>query len=148
MRAKVEADWLAEETARLLGERANGLLTELKGGKPLADIAAALALSVETAPGLSRTTDAVGLGAAGVEAAFAGLDGHEAVVPSANGDAQVLLVVDKASRPTPDAQRVAAERDRLSQSIADDMLDQLISRLQSETPVTVNQTAIDRALSF
>jgi peptidyl-prolyl cis-trans isomerase D len=148
VRAKVEADWLAAETARLLGERANALLDELKGGKALADIATALSLNVETAPGLSRNSDAVGLGAAGVEAAFAGLDGHKAVVLSANGDAQILLMVDKANRPTADAGRVASETERLSQAMSDDLLDQLINRLQLETPVTVNQAAIDRALNF
>jgi peptidyl-prolyl cis-trans isomerase D len=148
VRAKVEADWLADETNRLLAERANGLLERVKGGMTLAALATELNLTVETAPGLSRTTQSVGLGAAGVEAAFAGVAGHKALVPSTNGDQQVLLVVDAANRPTPDAGRVAEQKDALSSALSDDLLDQLIGRLQLDTPVTVNQGAIDRALNF
>lgn len=148
VKTRVAADWLEEETARLLDEKAEALTAEIKAGKSLAEIATALALTVETATGLSRGAEAIGLGAAGVDAAFATEEKQAAVVASANGDARVLLVVDKAGRPTADAGRVEGEKARVAQSVSDDLLEQLVGRLRTETPVTVDQAAIDRALNF
>ncbi|MBX8828535.1 hypothetical protein HBA93_23290, partial [Ochrobactrum sp. SFR4] len=39
-------------------------------------------------------------------------------------------------------------RDAISSRIGDDLLEQLVGRLQSEYPVKINQTLMDQALSF
>ncbi|NJR13260.1 MAG: peptidylprolyl isomerase, partial [Phyllobacteriaceae bacterium] len=148
VKTRVAADWLAAETDRLLGARAEALLAEIKAGKTLAEIAANLALEVETAPSLSRGGENIGLGTGGVEAAFGGAQGESLIVPSTNGDAQILLTIDKIVRPDAVSGRVAAEKDRVSQVLTDDLLAQLINRLQLDTPVSVNQAAIERALAF
>ena len=145
---RVTADWTGAEADRLIAEKANTLLTELKGGKSLTDIAAALSLSVETAPGLSRTNQNATLGETGVQAAFGGPQGHKAIVASGADGAQILINVDKVTRPEADAGRVTGELDQLNTAISNDLLDQLIGRLRIETPVKVNQTAVDQALNF
>ena len=148
VKARVTADWTSAEADRLIAEKANILLTELKSGKSLLDIAGPLSLGVETVPGLSRTNQNATLGEAGVQSAFGGPQGHKAIVASGADGAQILINVDKVSRPEPDAGRVSAETAQLNAAISNDLLDQLIARLRVNTPVKINQTAIDQALNF
>lgn len=145
---RVTADWTNAEANRLIAEKGNALLGELKAGKSLADIATGLSLAVETAPGLSRTNQNATLGQAGVAAAFGGPQGHKAIVPSGADGAQILISADLVSRPEADAGRVSAEAEQLNAALSNDLLDQLIGRLRIDTPVKVNQTAIDQALNF
>ena len=148
VKARVTVDWTSAEADRLISEKASTLLAELKAGKSLNDIAAALSLSVETAPGLSRTNQNATLGEIGVQSAFAGPQGHTAVVASGADGAQILISVDKVSRPEADAGRVTNEAGQLNAAVSNDLLDQLIARLRVNTPVKINQTAIDQALNF
>ncbi len=39
-------------------------------------------------------------------------------------------------------------RDRFASAISDDLLDQLVARLQIEYPVTIDRGAVQQALSF
>jgi peptidyl-prolyl cis-trans isomerase D len=148
VKPRVSTDWTGAEADRLIAEKANGLLTELKAGKSLTEIATGLSLAVETAPGLSRTNQNATLGEAGVQAAFGGPQGHKAVVSSGADGAQILINVDTVSRPEADAGRVKDELEQLNVAVSNDLLDQLIGRLRVDTPVKVNQTAIDQALNF
>ncbi len=148
VKARVTADWTSAEADRLIAEKANALLTELKTGKSLIEIATGLALTAETTPGLSRTNQNPTLGDAGVQAAFGGPQGHKAVVSSGADGAQILINVDLVSRPEPDAGRVKDEIAPLNTAVSNDLLDQLIGRLRVDTPVKVNQTAINQALNF
>jgi peptidyl-prolyl cis-trans isomerase D len=148
VRDRVVSDWKDAEANRLIGERANVLLGELKGGKALSQIATDLALEAETVSSLSRDNSQTSLGSAGVQAAFGGPQGHLTVAPAETDGAQVLISVDKVARPEPDAGRVASEVAPLNEALSDDVLDQLIARLRIDTPVQVNQRVIDQALNF
>ncbi|MGL4404535.1 MAG: peptidylprolyl isomerase, partial [Notoacmeibacter sp.] len=148
VKARVTTDWTDAEGDRLIAAKANELLGELKAGKPLVDIATAFALAVESTPGLSRTNQNPTLGEIGVQAAFGGPQGHKAVVASGTDGAQILINVDKVTRPEADAGRVSGQMDQLNATVSNDLLDQLIGRLRVDTPVKVNQTAIDQALNF
>lgn len=148
VKARVTTDWTAAEADRLMEEKSAALLAELKAGKSLSDIATDLSLSVETVTGLSRTNQNATLGEAGVFAAFGGPQGHKAVVSSGADGAQILIHVDNVTRPEPDAGRVSGEGAGLNMAVSNDLLDQLIARLRIDTPVKVNQTAIDQALNF
>ncbi|MBX8814651.1 peptidylprolyl isomerase, partial [Ochrobactrum sp. MR34] len=67
-----------------------------------------------------------------------------------NKDTQILFQVTETTEPA----GVSAEslpqgtRDAISSRIGDDLLEQLVGRLQSEYPVKINQTLMDQALSF
>ena len=148
VKARVTADWTSAEADRLIAEKANTLLTELKAGKSLTEIATGLGLAIETAPSLSRTNQNATLGEVGVQSAFGGPQGHKVIVASDADGAQILINVDKVTRPEADAGRVAGELDQLNAAVSNDLLDQLIGRLRIDTPVKVNQTAIDQALNF
>jgi hypothetical protein len=52
------------------------------------------------------------------------------------------------SRPEADAGRLTGELEQLNAAVSNDLLDQLIGRLRVDTPVKVNQTAVDQALNF
>ncbi len=148
VKARVTTDWTAAEADRLMEEKSAALLAELKAGKSLSDIATGLSLSVETVTGLSRTNQNATLGEAGVFAVFSGPQGHKAVVSSGADGAQILIHVDNVTRPEPDADRVSSDGAALNMAVSNDLLDQLIARLRIDTPVKVNQTAIDQALNF
>jgi peptidyl-prolyl cis-trans isomerase D len=71
-------------------------------------------------------------------------------VPGAAGDTQIVFHVTDVVHPVgagPDA--LAPEmRERLASGIANDLLDQLVARLQAQYPVSVDRGAMQQALSF
>lgn len=150
VRDQVVADWVDQEASRRLGERAAEIEKQVADGTPLADIAAELELEVQTRRGLGRGDDDADLGQAGVQAAFGVAQGETAVVPSPDGEAQIVLRVTEVAQPMdagPDA-LPEGTRNRYAQAYANDLLEQLVARLQTEYPVTIDRGAIQQALSF
>jgi peptidyl-prolyl cis-trans isomerase D len=150
VRAQVIADWRDEQVSTRLAERAEAARKELADGKSFAEIAAGLGLQVETKRGIKRASEDIDLGEAGVAAAFGVARGGVGVVTGPNDRAQIVFRVTEVFEPIgagPDA--VPAEtRDALSRGMSDDLLDQLVAKLQAQYPVRVNQTAINQALTF
>ncbi len=150
VRERVAEDWRQAEIATRLQARATEIEERVEGGTPLADIAAELELTVETKRGLSRGANDGELGAEGVAAVFSVPQGAAATSPSPDGTAQHVFVVTEAAQPMgagPDT--VAPElRERMTSGMSDDLLDQLVARLQTVYQVGVNQSAINQALSF
>ena len=150
VRDQVEADWIAQETTERLAARAAEIEKQLKDGKPFAEIATALDLEVQTKRGLKRQADDADFGQAGVASAFGVARNGTGVFPAPTGDAQVVFRVTDVVVPAdagPDSVPQEAS-DRFASGIADDLLDQLVARLQTEYPVTIDRTAIEQALSF
>jgi peptidyl-prolyl cis-trans isomerase D len=147
VRERVVADWKAEQTAAALMTRVEDLRQRLAGGEPLSAIAAELNLQVETRYGLQRGSEDPVFGAQALAAAFDGPRGTIGLAEAANGSGQVLMQV---SEIVGSGQQMIgdAEREQIASSAANDLLDQVISRLQTEYPVSINQTAGERALSF
>jgi peptidyl-prolyl cis-trans isomerase D len=145
---KAVADWTAEQQKAALAVKATELKTEAQKGKSLADIAAPLGIAVESKSNITRTTDDPVLGHGGVVAAFSGA--VDTVATSVGGDetTQILLkVTDVNTSPTTDAlnnqdQQIAA----IANAAGDDILDQIVSTLQSKYTVNVNQTLAEQAM--
>ncbi|MDP3897086.1 MAG: SurA N-terminal domain-containing protein [Mesorhizobium sp.] len=150
VRAKVVADWTAAETERLLSTKAAELQKRLKDGDDFAAIAAELGLEKQTKRGLKRGADDPDLGAAGVAAVFASAPGAAGVAATPAGDARNLFKVIEVLEPVgAGADALPAESQAsFASGMADDLLDQLVARLQTEFGVTTNQAAIQQALSF
>ena len=112
--------------------------------------AADLGLDAQTRYGLKRNADDGDLGRSGVAAAFGVAKGGAGVTPAGSGDAQIVFrVVDVAQPIDAGADAVPEDQRRaFAGNISDDLLDQLVARLQTVYPVTVSQSAIDQALSF
>ena len=150
VRDQVAADWTDMKTLEALGEKATEMKERLDRGADLAAIAEELSVAVETKYSLNRGgADAV-FGDAAVASAFSGPSGVAAVANDASGDNKILLKVTSVN----DASTVSADsvspeqRGQVSQQIADDILEQMVSRLQADYGVSVNRSLAERALAF
>jgi peptidyl-prolyl cis-trans isomerase D len=149
-RARVAADWAANQASTRLAQKAAETETALRGGKSMAELAGELGLEAQTRRGLKRNGTDADLGEAGIAAVFGVTRGESGVVPGAAGDTQIVFHVTDVVHPVgagPDA--LAPEmRERLASGIANDLLDQLVARLQAQYPVSVDRGAMQQALSF
>lgn len=147
VRDDVVADWQAEQRAAALAARAEELRASVADGTPLADIATELGTNVRTEYNLQRDSENPTFGPEAIAAAFAGPGGHVATAQDANGAGQIVMRVNEvaisASNAIPDQERTAIAR-----SGGDDLLDQLVTRLQAEYPVRINQQLGTQALGF
>lgn len=150
VREKVVADWTAMKTAEALGAKATELKERLAKGAELSAIAEELSVAIETKYALGRNgADAV-FGEAAVASAFSGPKDLVEVASDASGDNRILMKVNSvndASSVTADSVSIEQRR-QVSQQIADDILDQMVARLQSDYRVSVNRQLAERALAF
>ena len=83
-------------------------------------------------------------------AIFGGAEGSSGLVAAPTGDAQIVFKVTEVFEPAgADANSVPEDAQAsFASGMADDLLDQLVAKLQSEYGVTVNRSAIEQALAF
>ncbi|MEM5495115.1 SurA N-terminal domain-containing protein [Hoeflea sp. AS16] len=150
VREKVVADWTAMKTAEALGAKAAELKERVSKGAELSAIAEELSVAVETKYALSRNSADAVFGAAAVASAFSGPNGVVEVANDASGENRILLKVTSVNdAATVTADSVSPEqRNQVSQQISDDILDQMVARLQTEYGVSVNRQLAERALAF
>ncbi len=144
------ADWKRQEAATRLAARSEELRKQVADGRPIAEVAEELELELQTKRGLRRDSDDVDLGRAGAAAAFGVAQGGTGLVAGPQDGAQILFRVTEVFAPAsagPEAVP-APTQEALASGMADDLLDQLVARLQAQYGVTVNRTAINQALSF
>ncbi|CAM1642944.1 peptidyl-prolyl cis-trans isomerase [Bartonella apihabitans] len=96
---KVVALWKADETQRLLDEKASKLEQELKDHKTLDNLAQELGVAKKTARGLKRGGSDEVLGADGINAAFSGPKGHSGVSKAADKEQRVVYRVTESVEP-------------------------------------------------
>ena len=96
---KVVALWKADETQRLLNEKASKLEQELKDHKTLDDLAQELGVAKKTARGLKRGGSDEVLGADGINAAFSGPKGHSGVSKAADKEQRIVYRVTESVEP-------------------------------------------------
>lgn len=148
VREKAIADWTAEQQRIALGAKAESLRQRIADGGNLEDVAAELALAVESKAGITRRTEDAVLGAAAVTAAFSGPQGTVATASGADPSTQILLTV-TAVRDQPTGGVPLNEDEQIAQvanSAGDDILDQMVGQLQSEYGVTINQALAQQAI--
>ena len=96
---KVVALWKADETQRLLDEKASKLEQELKDHKTLDNLAQELGVAKKTARGLKRGGSDEVLGADGINAAFSGPKGHSGVSKAADKEQRIVYLVTESVEP-------------------------------------------------
>jgi peptidyl-prolyl cis-trans isomerase D len=150
VREKATADWIAAETDRLFSTRAAELEKRAKDSGSLDQVATELGLEKQTKRGLKRGADDVDLGPDGASAIFAVTEGGSGVTTPAEGDTRILFRVTEVFEPTGAGPEAISDENRkaYASGMADDLLDQLVGRLQSEFVVTSNPAAIQQALNF
>lgn len=150
VRDQVLAHWKDYEAASRLAERANELEKELEGGRSLDDVAAEIGQEKIVKRGLKREANDPDIGRAGVAAVFAGGKGSVGTFPNPAGEGQFLFKVTEVFEPASASAESLQEEviESITQGIENDLLDQLVTRLQTEHKVTLNRVAVQQALSF
>lgn len=148
VREKATADWTAEQQKVALGAKAESLKARVAEGEALEAIAAELGIAVETKVGIRRQTEDAVLGPAAVTAAFGGAVGMVASAPGADQETQILLkVTDVKDQPATDALgNEDAQIAEIANAAGDDILDQMVNRLQDDYGVTINQQLAEQAM--
>jgi peptidyl-prolyl cis-trans isomerase D len=150
VRAKVEERWRDEEVSKRLKARAGEMVEKVKGGTPLADVAAADGLTVQTTFGLKRAGNrATALSTSAIAAVFATpKDGAGSAEGTSPTEWTVFRVTDVT---VPDFDAAAGESkrmaDQIRRSLTEDLLAQYVQRLQTEIGGTVNQRALRQAVA-
>ncbi|MGF9567272.1 peptidylprolyl isomerase [Neorhizobium sp. JUb45] len=148
VREKAVADWTSEQQKAALAAKADEYKKRIDSGEPLATIASEIGITVENKQGLRRaSTDAV-FGQPTVQAAFAGPVDSTASALAADNESRLLMKVTSvehqpASGGGADDQQVQ----QMARAAGDDMLDQMVTRLQQDFGVQINQTAAEQALA-
>jgi peptidyl-prolyl cis-trans isomerase D len=149
VRDRVVADWTLEQTQKAIDAKADTILKELKDGKALNDIASGLGVNVEEKTGIKRNTEDAVLSPQTVSAAFGGAEGHAAAAWTADKSEKIVLQVtatgtDTNVDPLADDTR---QIEQLANSAGDDMLDEMVTKLQGQYGVSINQTLAQQAIT-
>jgi peptidyl-prolyl cis-trans isomerase D len=141
---RVEARWRDDQVVDRLKKKAQELVDQLKGGKSMADVAAANDLKVDTATGLKRNKPSEGISASVLEEVFRTNKDAVGVAEGQNPTERVIFRVTDISVPALDAGSAEARRisDDIKRSIADDLMGQYVVRVQNEVGVNINQAAV------
>jgi len=148
VREKVLADWMAEETESRIASKAEALAKRVADGETLAAVGETEGLTVEYKYGLKRGGSDADLGAGGIAEIFDGGPQNSGyfAAPASNGY-QVFRVT-SVSQAVGGVENLGENvREGVRTSMADDLLDQMVAKLQTIYPVQVNQNTIQRALS-
>lgn len=148
VREKATADWVAEQQKIALGAKAENLRERVSKGETLDAIAGELGIAVETKTGIRRRSEDAVLGAAAINAAFSGPVGTVASAPGGDPQTQILLqVADVKDQPSTDAlSNDDAQIAAIAKVAGDDILDQMVRRLQDNYGVTINQQLAEQAM--
>jgi peptidyl-prolyl cis-trans isomerase D len=147
---KALADWRIEETDNLLKAKAEELQKKIKDGATLDAIAAELSLEKQTKRGLKRGADDADFGKDGIAAVFFMPPQAVGLTAAPSGDAQILFKVTESFEPAASgADAIPPEAQRsFAQGLSDDLLDQLVTKLQNTYEVTIDRNAIAQAMTF
>jgi len=150
VRDQVVADWTTQEAEIRLGERAAAIQKRVADGEDFAAIAQELGVELQTRRGLKRDANDAGIGQAGVAAAFGVASGESGVVEGPEEGTQIVFRVLETVPPmNATAEAINQQtKDALAAGLSDDLIDQLVAKLQGQYSISVDRSAIQQALSF
>jgi peptidyl-prolyl cis-trans isomerase D len=143
------ADWTAEQQKATLATFTETLKQRVNSGETLATIASELGISVETKSGLHRNAEDPVLGRGALAAAFAGPNGTVGSALGEDNVDQILLKVTEVNDQPTTTDVLASNNqqlDAIAKAAGDDILDQMVNRLQTEYGVSINQSVADQAM--
>ena len=138
--------WRDDQIASRLKAKADEMLEKLKAGTPFAEVAAAFKLTPQWLPGLKRGSPPPGFPARALDVIFATPKDRAASTEGATLTDRMVFRVTEITVPPLEAESADAKRidDLLRRAIADDMLAQYVSRLETDIGVTINQAALNQ----
>ncbi|WP_427929108.1 SurA N-terminal domain-containing protein [Agrobacterium cavarae] len=149
VRDQVVADWTAEQQSNALTAKANELKNRLEKGETLQTIAGEMGLAVETKLGLRRNSNDALFGRQAVSAIFAGANGLAGTAINEDGSGRILFKVTEVNTNAPADALNNADREiaAIAQSAGEDMVNQMLTRLQNDYGVSINQALADQAMT-
>ena len=137
-----------DEIAKRLQAKADDILTKLKAGSTLAQIAAENNLRVDTAADMTRGRAAGFLPVKVTDAAFKLPKGSPASIDGDKATDRYVIVVTDVIDPKFDANAPEAKQltTSLQSSFADDIVGQYIARIEADIGVTLNQAALNQVV--
>lgn len=149
VRDRVVADWTAEQQSSALTAKAEELKNRLEKGETLQTIAGEMGLAVETKLGLRRNSNDALFGRQAISAIFAGANGLAGTAINEDGSGRILFKVTEVNTNAPADALNNADREiaAIAQSASEDMVNQMLTRLQNDYGVSINQALADQAMT-
>lgn len=138
--------WRDDQVASRLKAKADELLEKLKGGMTFAEAASAFNLTPQWQPGIKRSAPPAGIPPRSIEVIFATPKDQAASTEGATQTDRMVFRVTEITVPTLEPESAEAKRldEMLRRAMADDMLAQYVSRLETDIGVTINQAALNQ----
>jgi peptidyl-prolyl cis-trans isomerase D len=148
IKAQVEKRWRDDETSARLTTKTTELLDKLKLGTPLADVANANKLKVQTATALKRGNAMSGFPLRALNEIFRMPKGGAGITDGETATDRIVfrvtdIVVPPFDSASPEAKKVT---DVLQRSLTEDLLAQYMARLQADVGITINQNALNQVI--
>lgn len=143
---KVADRFAAEEAGKAISARAEALLSELKGGAKLADIAAREGLAIKTANDIQRIKPSAALPAKVAETVLrAPKDVPQSTIGADTTERILFRVTDiKAPQVKADDPQTKQIEQVVSQSIENDLINQYLEALQKQVGTTINRQVMNQ----
>ena len=148
VRTELEIRYTNEEISDRLKTKADAMVDKLKAGTPLAEVAAADQLTVETATGLKRGDPTETLSAPALGAVFRTPKGAAGAAEGVQATQRVVFRVTDVKVPEIDINSEEAKRvsEALRSALSDELLAGYGERLEKEVGVTINPTALNQVV--
>ncbi len=146
VRDQVVADWTDAEKNKQLDADAEQVAVALRAGRAPTDVATESGYLANSKFGLSREAEDPDFGQAGVLEVFTVGPKGVGIASGATGLRRFVFRVDTVADPLGDGEGVPAQQaQNIETAMRNDLLDQMINRLQLEFPVRIDQAAIQNA---
>ncbi|MCK9919411.1 SurA N-terminal domain-containing protein [Microbacteriaceae bacterium K1510] len=148
VREQVAARWRDDEIAKRLQAKSDELLAKLKAGTPIAEVASANGLSVQTAKDLQRGRPALNVPAKLLDAVFTTAKGGVGATEGDSATQRFIFRVAEVTQPTFDASapQTQALTSTLQNAYADDIIGEYVGKLESDLGVSINQAAFNQVI--
>lgn len=146
---KVVADWTQEKTKDAVAAKAAEQVKKIKDGAKIDDLASSLGVAVEEKTGLKRNSEDAVLGSQAISTAFDGPKGYAASARTADNSEQIVLVVSNTGTDdTVDALSNDSKQIKtLANAAGDDILDQMVAKLQTAYGVSINPKLAEQIMA-
>ncbi|KJC37347.1 peptidylprolyl isomerase [Bradyrhizobium sp. LTSP849] len=143
VRDQVEARWRQDQIAAKLKTKASEMVQKLEQGGKLADEAAAVGATVQTATGFKRDDSPAGVPTNVVAAAFRTAKDGVGQTPVAGGGEVIVFRVTDIIEPAVDAASDAIKKlkDSIDRALTDEQVASYVNKLQTDIGTTINQAA-------
>jgi peptidyl-prolyl cis-trans isomerase D len=144
VKEQVETRWREDQITERLRSKATDIVQKLGHGGKLADEAATLGLTVETAAGFKRDATLPGVPATVIQAAFRTPKEAAAQAPGAGGGELIVFRVTDITEPRVDlaSEDIKKLKDTLQRGLSDEQIAEYITKVESQIGTTINQSAV------